>query len=94
MSGVTVPTMMASMSVAAIPRCARAFLAACDREIAGGNALVDDMPLADADAGHDPFIVGVDHFFEVGIGEQARRHIRAQSADFGADRFRQQELLK
>jgi hypothetical protein len=35
------------------------------------------MPLPDPDPGHNPFVVGVDHLFKVGIGEKARRHISA-----------------
>src|SRR5215471_10662090 len=45
------------------------------------------MALPDPDPAHDPFIVGVDHPFKVGIGQKARRHISAQSTDLGADRF-------
>jgi len=29
------------------------------------------MTLADADTLHDPLIVGIDQFFEVGVGEKA-----------------------
>jgi hypothetical protein len=51
------------------------------------------MTLADAHARHDPLVVGVNHFLQVGVGKQAWRHVRAEGADFGANRFRQQELL-
>ncbi len=55
-----------------------------DREIAGGYAFVDDVAFADADAGENPVIVGVDHFFEVGVGEKAGRHVGAEGADLGS----------
>jgi hypothetical protein len=42
------------------------------------------MTLADADALHDPLIVGVDKFFEVGVGEKAGRDVGAESADLNA----------
>ena len=46
-----------------------------------GHARIDDMPLADTGALEDPFIAGVDHALEVGVGEHARRHIRGQARD-------------
>ena len=60
-----------------------------DRQIAGRHALVDEMALADPDPLHDPFVGGVDHLLQVGVGENARRQIGAKRADFGADRFGQ-----
>jgi hypothetical protein len=47
------------------------------------------MALADAHAGHDPFIVGVDHVFQVGIAEHTWRNVCAQGGNFGANRFGQ-----
>jgi hypothetical protein len=42
------------------------------------------MTLADADALHDPLVVGIDKFFQVGVGEKARRNVSAESADLNA----------
>jgi hypothetical protein len=42
------------------------------------------MTLADADALHDPLVVGIDEFFQVGVGEKARWNIGAESADLNA----------
>ena len=44
-------------------------------EIAGCGAGVDDVALADAGALGDPLVVGGDHGFEVGVGQQARWNI-------------------
>jgi hypothetical protein len=42
------------------------------------------MALANADALHDPLIIGVDKFFEVGVGQKAGRNVGAESADLNA----------
>src|ERR1035438_6926019 len=51
-------------SKAALREC---FLGGFHGEVACGNAFLRDVALANADAGHDPLVVGVDHFFQVGI---------------------------
>ena len=53
---------------AALRQCLRG---GCYREIARGNALVHDVALANADPCHDPIVIGIDHLFQIGIGEQA-----------------------
>jgi len=65
------------------------FARSLDCQVAGRDTFLDNVTLANPDARHDPFIVGVDHALKVGIGKKTRRHIRAQSANFGADRFAQ-----
>ena len=55
-----------------------------DRQIAGRNPFVHDVPLSNANPFHDPLIVGIDHHFEVGVGEKARRNVSAKSADLNA----------
>src|ERR1700694_3303986 len=55
-----------------------------DRKIAGGNTFVCQMTLADADALHDPLVISIDKFLEVGVGKKARRNVRAKSADLNA----------
>jgi hypothetical protein len=60
------------------------FLRRFDRQIAGRNALVHDMALADADTAHNPFVVRIDEFFEIGVGEKTRRNVGAESADLNA----------
>jgi hypothetical protein len=42
------------------------------------------MPLADADALHDPLIVGIDKLFEIGVGKKAGRDVGAEGADLNA----------
>jgi hypothetical protein len=42
------------------------------------------MTLADADALHDPLVIGIDKFFEIGVGKKTRRNVRAKSADLNA----------
>ena len=51
------------------------------RQIARRHAGIDDVALADAGALQDPFVGGLDHLLEVGIGEQLRRHVRGQALD-------------
>jgi hypothetical protein len=52
------------------------------------------MTLADADALHDPLIVGIDKLFEVGVGKQAGRNVGAESADLYALKLAQGDLLE
>ena len=55
-----------------------------DGHVAGGHALLYQVALADADAAVDPFVGGLDHFFEIVVGEQAGWNVGSQSADLGA----------
>jgi len=80
MSGVTVPTTMASMSVGETARSQR-IPRRRGGQIAGGDALIDDVPLANAGARGDPLVGGVDHLFQSGVGEQAWRHVGAEGGD-------------
>ncbi len=54
-------------------------------EVAGGYPFVDDVTLADAGAVGDPFVVGGDHLFEIGVSEKAWRNVGPYSGNFGAD---------
>ena len=54
--------------------------------VAGGHAGLDDVPLLNADAGGDPLIGGFNHFFQIGVGEKARRRPGSEGADFGTNR--------
>ena len=54
-------------------------------QIAGGYALVDDVALANAGALGDPLVVGGDHLFEVGVGEQMGRNEGSYRRNLGAD---------
>ena len=55
-------------------------------QVAGGDARVDDVALANAGALHDPLVGGVDHLLEIGVGQQARRHVGGQALDlYSAD---------
>jgi hypothetical protein len=62
----------------------QSFLRRFDRQIAGRNALVHNMTLADTDAAHDPFVIGVNQLFKVGVGEKTGRNVGAESADLNA----------
>jgi hypothetical protein len=55
-----------------------------DRKIAGCNTFVHEMTLADTDTLHDPLVIGIDKFFEVGVSKKARRNVGAKSADLNA----------
>ena len=52
-------------------------------QIGRRDTLVDDVPLADADALHDPLVVGVDDFLEIRIRQHLRRHVRRQRRNLG-----------
>ena len=82
MSGVTVQTMMALTSDASMPRCASAQRAAsiAMSEVAISGA--GDVALADAGPLQDPLVVGLDHLFQILVGENARRRIAAERGDF------------
>ena len=84
MSGVTVPTTMRSTSCRSkgCDSC-RFFTASTARSLAA-TPLSDQMALADAGALQDPLVGGVDHLFQVLIGQNARRNVGAESGDFGA----------
>ena len=51
--------------------------------VGSGHLGPHDMALADSGAIHDPLVVGLDHLFEVLVGEHARRSVAPQRADFG-----------
>ena len=52
----------------------RRFLA----EIGRCDTGIDDVALADAGALKDPLVARIDHLFEVGVGQQPRRHVRGE----------------
>ena len=81
MSGVTVPTMIASRSEGASATFRKGFLCCFHCQVAGGYALVHDVPLADSGAFRDPLIRGFYHLLEVGVGQQAGRDVSPKSAD-------------
>ena len=53
-------------------------------EVAGGNAFVHQVTLADAGTLQDPLVGGVHHFLEILIAKNAGRNVSAESGDFGA----------
>ena len=53
-------------------------------QIAGRNTFCRKMTLAYADAAHDPFVVGVNHLFQVGVGENTGRDVGTECADLNA----------
>ena len=64
----------------------QSFLGRFHREIAGRHALVNQVAFPNSGAFHDPVMVRLDHLLEILISQKARRDIRSQSADFGANR--------
>ena len=60
-----------------------------DGEIAGRDAFVHQMALANSGAFQDPLVGGFHHLFQVLVGEDARRNVGPQGGDLGADRLRQ-----
>ncbi len=83
MSGVTVHTMMASTSLASMPRCASAHWAASMAMSEVAMSGVGDVALADTGALENPLVVGLYQLFEVLIGEDTRRGIATERGDFG-----------
>src|SRR5579859_456004 len=53
-----------------------------------GGAIVRDMTFADAGARADPFVVGRDHFLEVGVGKYLGGNIACNTRDFCRDAVR------
>ena len=51
------------------------------RQVARRHAGIDDVALANAGALHDPLVGRLDHLLEVGVGEDARRHVGGQALD-------------
>ena len=81
MSGVTVATMMRSISGAATPGLLHRVLRGPGGHVAGVLAFGGDPPLLDSGAGGDPLVGCLDDFFEIGVGEDPLRHIAAGSND-------------
>ena len=52
-----------------------------DRHVRGGDVRGGDVALGNPDALQDPFVAGLDHLFEIVVGEHAGRHVAAQGAD-------------
>ena len=81
MSGVMVATMIRSIWSAVTPAIFIARNGGLGRQVGGEFILGRDAPFLDAGARGDPFIRGLDHFFEVGVGQDFFRHIRADAGD-------------
>src|SRR6202034_507942 len=54
-------------------------------QITGSHTFLRNMTLADSHPFHDPFIRGVDHFFQVSVCKNARGQISPDRADFCAE---------
>ncbi len=92
MSGVTVATMIASISLGVDAALRETLLRGFGGKIAGGDTLLHDVTLADAGALHDPLVVGIHHLFEVGVRQQLRRNVYTQRTDLGPDRLTRRNL--
>src|SRR5258708_15095067 len=51
------------------------FFGGLGREVGGSHAFIHDVPLANAGSLDDPLVVGVNHLFEIGVGQQSRRDV-------------------
>src|SRR6185437_15761794 len=60
-------------------------LGGAEGQVAGGLAIGRDVPLANAGAGADPFVAGIDDLFQIGIGDNALGQGTAGSDDAGVD---------
>ena len=81
MSGVTVATMIASMSVASIPRLRQRDLRCLNGHVRSGDLGRGDMTGVNADTCQNPLIRGIDHLLEIEVGEQTGRGVTSQRAD-------------
>ena len=84
MSGVTVPTMMTSTSVGCDAARGQAFFCGLNADVADAQSLGEHVPLADTGPLDDPLVVGVDHLFEVLIGENLGGNVGAERRNLGA----------
>ena len=69
---------MRPMSSGVRPASAIALIAASLPRSDVADAGRRDVPLADADALHDPVVGRVDQLLEIGVGQHARRHVCRQ----------------
>ena len=74
---------MTPMSAGRQPRLLDRFERRFLPEVGRRDARIDDVALADAGSLEDPFVRGLDQLFEIGIGQQPRRHIGGQRGDPG-----------
>ena len=75
MSGVTVPTMIISTSLASIPRAARHFFAASVHISLTPSPLASTCRSLDTSPLHNPLVVGIHHLFQVLIGKHLGRNV-------------------
>ena len=81
MSGVVVPTTMKSMSAGRETGAFDGLFRRFRRQIGRGDAGLDDVALADAGPLQNPFVAGVYHLLEIGVGEHFRRHVGGETGD-------------
>ena len=72
-SGVTVQTMMASSSGGVDAALRQRAPGGLHRHVGSRHLRIRDVALADAGALQDPLVVGIDHLFQILVGEHARR---------------------
>src|SRR5690242_17352144 len=54
-------------------------------QMGASRAIPGNVALADTGAGPNPFVIGRDHFLEVGVGKHLRRNVRCDTRDFCRD---------
>ena len=77
MSGVTVQTRIASSSRAVDAALGQRRASRFDGQVRGGDVRGGDVALGNSDALQNPFVAGLDHLFEIVVGEHAGRHVAA-----------------
>ncbi len=82
MSGVTVQTRIASSSDAVDAALLERDLGGLDGHVRSGDAGGGDVALRNSDALHNPLVGGVDHLFEILIGQHVGRSVAAQRGYF------------
>ena len=81
MSGVTVATMIRSISEASDTSLLHGILSGSGGHVAGMFTLGGDSALLDSGAGGDPVVARLDDFFEIGVGEHPLGHVAAGAND-------------
>src|SRR5262249_36276778 len=69
-------------------------LGSLHRQAGCGGPRGYDVSLPYAGPLDDPFVRGLDHLFQVGVGQQTRRGIGSQGRDFFPNKIRQKNFLQ
>ena len=87
MSGVTVQTRIAFTSVRVDPALGQRAAGGLKRQIGGRHTGVRNVPLANADAVHNPLVVGLDQLFQILIRQNVGWRVATERSDFRLGQF-------